>query len=103
MDFRTAVRKMADGSLSSDMSMDPTMQDASPQGRQKALQAPPETDGMDPATPGGPAPYNGAEPFGEPVVTDELWLDPQDRSDHHHQPVPHVQGPDEDKTTLRNP
>jgi hypothetical protein len=103
MDFRTAARQIVADSLSSDLSMDPTMSDARPDGRSQAPQAPPSTDGMDPATPGGPSPYNGAEPFGDPVVSDPLYLDPEDRSNHMHQQVPHVEGPDEDKTTLRNP
>lgn len=103
MDFRTAARRIVADSLSSDLSMDPTMQDAHPEGRSLPPQAPPSTDGMDPATPGGPAPYNGAEPFGDPVVSDPLWKDPQDRTDHRQLQLPHVEGPDEDKTTLRQP
>jgi hypothetical protein len=104
MDFRAAFKVLAEGSLSSDMSMDTTnMADGSPDGRPTPPALPPSTDGMDPATPGGPAPYNGSEPFGDPVTSDPLWKDPQDRSDHRRQPVPHVEGPDEDKTTLRNP
>ena len=82
-----------------DESLDPTMQDAAmPVGRTE-WQPEPDTDGMDPATPGGPAPYNGAEPFGEPVVTDPEWSDPRDRSGKDRR-MPYHPGPDVDVTTL---
>lgn len=82
-----------------DESLDPMMQDAGlPAGRTE-WQPDPESDGMDPATPGGPAPYNGAEPFGEPVATDPEWLDPRDRSGKD-QRMPYQPGPDVDVTTL---
>jgi hypothetical protein len=87
MDFRTAAKRIVADSLSSDLSMDPTMQDAHPEGRSMPV----------------PAPYNGAGPFGDPVVSDPMWKDPQDRTNHQGQPIPHVEGPDEDKTTLRQP
>jgi hypothetical protein len=101
MDFRAAARKMA-GELSSDLSVDPTMQDASLPSRRDEGQPDVSSDGMDPASPGGPSPYNGADPFGEPVATDEEWLDPQGPKPKRYEPMPHVQGPDEDVTTLHS-
>lgn len=101
MDFRAAYEKIA-GELSSDLSMDPTMQDAALPGRRQDFQPDVESDGMDPASPGGPAPYNGAEPFSEPVTSNEEWLDPQGPKPKRYEPMPHTQGPDEDVTTLHS-
>lgn len=101
MDFRTAARRLASDADITGMSLDPTMQDATNTSRPADPQLPPSTDGMDPATPGGPAPYNGAEPFGEPVVSDPMWLDPSEHPESKG-PIPHVDGPDEDRTTLHN-
>lgn len=57
-----------------------------------------QTDSLDPAAIGGPAPMNsGQGPYGTPVATDPLLQAPI-------QPgaaIPHVQGPDLDTTTLR--
>lgn len=107
MDFRAAARHLAsalsDSSLSGDFSMDPTGRDPSdptqtvPQGREVV-----HTDGGDPASPGGSSPYNGSEPFGQPVVDDEMWRDPSQEDTNRGGPIPHVDGPDEDKTTLHN-
>lgn len=36
---------------------------------------PPLAGGMDPAAPGGAAPYNGAEPYSRPVAPDPGWVD----------------------------
>jgi hypothetical protein len=60
-------------------------------------QPPVETDGLDPAALGGPAPYNsGQGPYGNPVVSDpEL-----DRSINPGTPVPYMPGPDQDATIL---
>lgn len=95
-----AQRLAADADLTG-MSLDPTMQDVGPTSRPVDPQLPPSTDEQDPATPGGPAPYNGAEPFGEPVVSDPMWLDPS-KNERSNGAIPHVEGPDEDKTTLHN-
>lgn len=100
MDFRAFARQA--GELSSDLSMDPQMQDA----HDPATTVPHgdtvvHTDGADPAAPGGPAPYNAVEPFGAPAVDDPLWKDPQEDTSRG-APMPHVDGPDEDKTTLHN-
>lgn len=109
MDFRAAAENLAlqrqavdrysdpaaspgrtpDADLSSDI--DPRDVDAAPSV---------ESDGRNPASPGGPAPYNGAEPFGEPVTSDPEWLDPQGPKPRRYQPMPYVPGPDEDVTTL---
>jgi hypothetical protein len=108
MDFRAAARKSAassltDSNLSSDLSMDPTMQDThDPRSTIPHGQGPVHTDGQDPASSGGSAPYNGVEPFGEPAVDDPLWRDPSEDDPGRGGPMPHVDGPDEDKTTLHN-
>lgn len=98
--FRTsALHQAAD--LSSDMSMDPTMQDAALPTSRTWGQPRAETDNLDPAAPGGPAPYNAAPPFGKPVTTDQMWLDPQATPPHKYQPLPHIKGPDVDVTVLK--
>jgi hypothetical protein len=113
MDFRAAARRTATenlsgSNLSSDLNMDPTMQEAHdpsmtvPHGDSVV-----HTDGADPASPGGPAPYNAAEPVeGQPVVDDPLWRDQSpsdDDEDHRGAPIPNSgPGTDEDKTTLHN-
>lgn len=94
MDFRAAARHLA-GPM--DDSLDVTMQDASLPAGQIAWQPDVKTDGMDPASPGGPSPYNGAEPFSKPVTSNPEWLDPQDHNDGH---MPYTPGPDVDTTTL---
>lgn len=40
-------------------------------------EVPPLAGGMDPAAPGGAAPYNGAEPFSKPVAPDPGWQNRQ--------------------------
>lgn len=56
-----------------------------------------QTDSLDPASVGGPAPMNsGQGPYGDPVATDQLLQDPIRPGS----PIPHVLGPDEDTTTL---
>ena len=105
MDFVAAARHLAAGYDDDPMgmSLDPTMQDAKGVGNDPSPGSiPPKSDGQDPATPGGAAPYNGSEPFGQPVTTDEMWLDPQKNKPAPYSPMPHVFGPDEDKTTLHN-
>lgn len=98
MNFRAAHRKIAD--LSADESMDSTMQDASLPGRRQTFQPTPATDGQDPATPGGPAPYNGVAPFGKPVASDPMLPTPQGHEPGR-KPIPWTgPGPDVDVTTL---
>lgn len=101
MNFLGAAQRLATD-LSSDMSMDPTMEDAAMPGKRTWSQPEPQTDDMDPATPGGPAPYNGVAPFSHPVVTDPEWLDPQGKPPGRYTPMPHIPGPDVDVTTLHN-
>lgn len=103
MDFRAAARKIASG-LSSDLAMDSTMQDAHDSAPSVPCATDPvHTDGADPATPGGVAPYNGVEPFGEPAVDDPLWRDPSEEDANRGGPIPHIEdGRDLDKTTLHN-
>lgn len=101
MDFRAFLRQA--GELSSDMSLDPTMQDPHDPGQTVTHgQDPVHTDGSDPATPGGPSPYNGTAPFGQPAVDDPLWRDPSEEDTEKGRPIPHVDGPNEDVTTLHN-
>lgn len=101
MDFLAVAQRYA-ADLSSDMSMDPTMQDAAMPGERTWSQPEPQTDDQDPATSGGPAPYNGASPFSDPVVSDPEWLDPQGKPPGHYSPMPHIPGPDVDVTTLHS-
>ena len=65
--------------------------------RPTKYQPPVQTDGLDPAAPGGPAPMNSGEgPYGQPVATDpEL-----DAPIHPGSPVPYTPGPDVDTTVL---
>lgn len=88
--------------LSSDMSMDPTMQDAALPTARTWTQPEPETDDLDPAAPGGPSPYNATPPFGKPVTTDQEWLAPTGPKPRRYQPMPHIMGPDEDVATLHS-
>lgn len=103
MNFLAAAQRLA-ADLSSDMSMD-----TANMGEDSAMlttrtwgQPEPDTDDLDPAAPGGPAPYNGVPPFGKPVTTDQEWLDPQGPQPRRYQPMPHMKGPDEDVSTLHS-
>jgi hypothetical protein len=61
------------------MSLDPQAQDPGEEYQTPREQsADPSTDEQDPATPGGASPYNGAEPFSQPVSSDPMWSDPSD-------------------------
>lgn len=99
MNYRAAVHRLA-GSMG-DESADPTdslANDVDTPASRRTVQPDPSTDGMDPATPGGPAPMNGVEPFGEPVATDpQLDAAPRKRG-----PVPFLPGPNLDTTTIHN-
>lgn len=102
MNYRSALRRQADGGLSSDMSMDPSGQDTHQDDRGSLAPAPPvDDDGQDPATPGGPSPYNGTTPFSEPVTSDPEWLDPQGDPGRG-KAIPHIEDPNvnEDRSTL---
>lgn len=104
MDFWGAARKLAVDN-SDAMSLTPdSIDDATLPNQRRDYQPPPATDGQDPATPGGPSPYNGTEPFGRPVTTDPEWLDPRrDTPRPDRAPLPYTgPGPDEDVTTLHN-
>jgi hypothetical protein len=108
MNYRAALRRSAGdntgSSLSSDLSMDPTMQDAhDPASTVPHGTDPVHTDGADPATPGGASPYNGAEPFGQPAVDDPLWRDPSQEDTNRGGPIPHIEDDRHvDRTTLHN-
>lgn len=98
MDFLAAARKIAIGAdWSEDLGMT-----SQPEINRVNGQPDPSTDEQDPATPGGPSPFNGAAPFGEPVASDPMWLDPQGDKPKRYESMPFQQGPDEDVTTLHN-
>jgi len=94
MNFREASRRLADLStteqgMTSDWPID------RPVKQQPDIQ----TDGLDPAAPGGASPFNsGVGPYGNNVVTDPLVPVPE----HDNGPIPQQTGPDLDTTTLKN-
>jgi hypothetical protein len=98
--------RTADGFSSADvegMGLDPQSQDPAGYQTPRDLGIQPETDGQDPATPGGPAPYNGAEPTGKPVTTDPMWKSPDEPPKPPYSPTPYLgPGPNVDVTTLHN-
>jgi hypothetical protein len=102
-----SLHRLADGFSSADvqgMSLDPQSQDPA-EGYQnpRDMVAEPATDGQDPATPGGAAPYNGAEPLGQPVSTDPMWKSPDEPKKPPYSPTPYTgPGPNVDVTTLHN-
>lgn len=100
-----SLYRLADGFSSADiqgMSLDPQSQDpADGYQNPRDLVAEPASDGQDPATPGGPAPYNGAEPLGQPVATDPMWKSPEEPKKPPYSPTPYTgPGPNVDVTTL---
>lgn len=101
----TLVRT-ADGFSSADvegMGLDPQSQDPAGYQTPRDLGIQPDTDGQDPATPGGPAPYNGAEPTGKPVTTDPMWMSPDEPPKPPYSPTPYLgPGPNVDVNTLHN-
>jgi hypothetical protein len=100
MDFRAAARHLA---LTIDDDMDPqATMDVDDRPHAWDSYQGPSTDNMDPASPGGPAPYNGADPFGKPVTSNPEWLDPSAEADVRGMPVPFKRGPDVNVTTLHN-
>jgi hypothetical protein len=98
--------RTADGFSSADvegMGLDPQSQDPAGYQTPRDLGIQPKTDGQDPATPGGPAPYNGAEPTGKPVTTDPMWQSPDEPPKPPYSPTPYLgPGPNVDVTTLHN-
>lgn len=103
MDFRAAYKALA--ATTTDLSMDEAQRASVEQAIQGPGTRPPLADQADPAAPGGPAPYNGAEPFGAPVAPDPLWMppvDPQADPSHRGRPMPHIKGPNQMNNTLVN-
>lgn len=98
--------RTADGFSSADvegMGLDPQSQDPAGYQTPRDLGIQPDTDGQDPATPGGPAPYNGAEPTGKPVTTDPMWMSPDEPPKPPYSPTPYLgPGPNVDVNTLHN-
>jgi hypothetical protein len=98
--------RLADGLSSADiqgMSLDPQAQDPDGYQNPRDLVSEPATDGQDPASPGGPAPYNGAEPTSQPVTTDPMWKSPDEPKKPPYSPTPYLgPGPSVDVTTLHN-
>lgn len=92
------------GGLSSDEAMDPAStigNDVATPASGRTVQPDPRDDNQDPATPGGPAPYNGAEPFSEPVASDQMWEDPRQPAGKG-APMPFTPGPNLDTETIHN-
>lgn len=101
MNFREAARRLATA-LSENESMDPTNMGGEPLPGDGDHQPEVQTDGQDPATPGGASPYNGADPHrGEQVVSDPLYKDP-DQPTMQGADMPHVTGPNLEAPTLHN-
>lgn len=98
--------RLADGLSGADiqgMSLDPQAQDPSGSQNPREVVTEPGTDEQDPATPGGPAPFNGAKPVGAPVATDPLWRNPAEPKKPPYTPLPYTgPGPGVDTTTLHN-
>jgi hypothetical protein len=96
MNFREASRR-----LEADLSTTETgMTSDWPTDRPTIHQPDIETDGLDPATVGGPSPLNsGVGPYGNKVVSDPLVPVPgRDKGG----PIPHMPGPDVDTTVLKH-
>lgn len=92
MNFQAALRQ-----LRADLDPDRATEVPWPTNRPTVFQPLPDTDGLDPAAPGGASPFNsGMGPYGTPVASDPLLDTPIQRG----MPIPHVQGPDLDTTTL---
>jgi hypothetical protein len=93
VNFRLAVKR-----IEADLDPDRATSVPWPTNRPVVHQPLPSTDGLDPAAPGGPSPFNsGAGPYGEPVATDPLRDTPIAQG----MPIPHKLGPDLDQTTLQ--
>lgn len=102
-----SLSRTADGFSSADMysmSLDPQAGD--PQNEYQTprdLASEPDTDGQDPATPGGPSPYNAAEPAGQPVVSDPERTSPGEPKKQPYADMPYTgPGPAVDTTTLHS-
>jgi hypothetical protein len=96
MNFRLAARRIEADMMSTDMGMTSDWPSDRPTNHQPDV----KTDGLDPASIGGPAPFNnGVGPYGEKVVTDPLVPVPdKDQGG----VMPHIVGPDVDTTTLKS-
>lgn len=93
MNFAQALRR-----LEADLDPDRATEVPWPTNRPTVHQPLPETDGLDPAAPGGPSPLNsGQGPYGAPVTSDPLMDQPIMPGS----PIPHQTGPDLDTTTLQ--
>lgn len=102
MNFRAAIRTLAVGEISEDQSMDASQMGGDYPGERSDWQPGIDTDGQDPASPGGPSPFNAGEPErGEPVATDPLWHDPEEPSVQGTD-MPHIKGPNLNAQTLHN-
>lgn len=96
MNFREAARRLEADMSTSEWGMTSDW----PIDRPIKSNPPLNTDGFDPATTGGPAPYNsGVGPEGGKVVSDPLTPVPErDKGGE----IPHVEGPDTDTVVLKN-
>jgi len=96
MNFRLAAKRIEADLGYGDLSMDSGWPTDRPTKHQPDIQ----TDGLDPAAKGGPAPMNDFGPLGEKVTSDPLLPVPQKDMGG---PMPHIDGPiDVDTTTLKN-
>lgn len=83
--------------LGDDLGLSGHSEPVTPQNRPVVYQPDVDTDGLDPAAVGGPAPMNsGQGPYGAPVASDPLLQAPIQPG----APVPFTPGPDLDTTTL---
>lgn len=97
--FAKAARLYAEADLSDPLGNENDTRHESPniEGRPTIAQPDVRTDGLDPAAVGGPAPMNsGQGPYGASVADDPMLSNPIQPG----APIPHVQGPDQDTTTL---
>jgi hypothetical protein len=103
VNFRAAVRRYAGPEMDGDDSMDASQMGEDAPSQRSDWQPGIGTDDADPATPGGPAPYNAAPPgHGQPVSTDPLWKNP-DEPTAQGTDMPHLQGqPNQEANTLHN-
>jgi hypothetical protein len=86
------------------MNLDPQASEPSGFQNPRSVSTEPATDEQDPATPGGPSPFNGADPFSQPVSTDPMWEDPSNPTKKKpYSPTPSTgPGPDVDTPTLHS-
>jgi hypothetical protein len=100
VNFQAALRNLQREATGDELGLgpdEPTSTSPHTLNRPQNHQPPVQTDGLDPAAVGGPAPFNSGDgPYGEPVVSDPLL----DRPIRPGGPVPYQAPLDVDATTL---